>query len=76
MRKPVIGFPTRSDTNRAVDPQLMARGLKFWSYGERDCTIYVAKTKGFRSAGPLFSHLQKVGFFMMQLICSQFVHLR
>ena len=23
------GFPTRSDTNRAVQPQKMARGLKF-----------------------------------------------
>ena len=23
------GFPTRSDTNRAVQPQVMARGLKF-----------------------------------------------
>ena len=30
VRKPVIGFPTRSDTNRAVQPQEIARGLKFW----------------------------------------------
>ena len=29
MRKPVFGFPTKSDTNRAVQPQKMARGLKF-----------------------------------------------
>ena len=29
MRKPVFGVPTRSDTNRAVQPQKMARGLKF-----------------------------------------------
>ena len=31
MRKPVIypGFPTRSDTNRAVQTQKMARDLKF-----------------------------------------------
>ena len=29
MRKPVFGFPTRSDTNRAVQLQKMARGLKF-----------------------------------------------
>ena len=29
MRKPVFGVPTRSDTNRAVKPQKMARGLKF-----------------------------------------------
>ena len=27
MRKPVFGFPTRSDTNRAV--QMIARALKF-----------------------------------------------
>ena len=25
-----LGFPTRSDTNRAVQPQEMARGFKFW----------------------------------------------
>ena len=28
-RKPVFGFPTRSDTNRAVQPLKMARGSKF-----------------------------------------------
>ena len=30
VRKPVLGVPTRSDTNQAVKPQKMARGLKFW----------------------------------------------
>ena len=29
MGKPVLGFLIRSDTNRAVQPQKMARGLKF-----------------------------------------------
>ena len=29
VRKPVFGFPTRSDTNKAVQPQKIARGLKF-----------------------------------------------
>ena len=29
MRKPMFWFPTRSDTNRAVQLQKMARGLKF-----------------------------------------------
>ena len=24
------GFPTRSDINKALQPQKMARGLKFW----------------------------------------------
>ena len=28
-RKCVFGFPTKSDTNRAVQPQKIARGLKF-----------------------------------------------
>ena len=30
VRKQVLGFPTRSDTNWAVQPQKMARDLKFW----------------------------------------------
>ena len=29
VRKPVFGFPTRSDTNRVVQTQEMVRGLKF-----------------------------------------------
>ena len=29
VRKPVFEFPTRSDTNRAVQPQKMAGGFKF-----------------------------------------------
>ena len=29
MRKPTFWFPTRSDTNQAVQLQKMARGLKF-----------------------------------------------
>ena len=29
MRKPVFGVSTRSDTNRTVQPQKMARGLNF-----------------------------------------------
>ena len=29
LRKPVYGFPTRSGTNRAVQPQKIARILKF-----------------------------------------------
>ena len=45
-----LGFPTRSDTNRAVQPQKTVRGLKFQDLGsryvdKRDCTIYIAKTK-------------------------------
>ena len=29
LRIPVFGFPIRSDTNQAVQPPKMARGLKF-----------------------------------------------
>ena len=37
------GFLTRSNTNRAVQPQKITIGLRFGK--SRDCTIYVAKTK-------------------------------
>ena len=30
VKKPVYGFLTSSDTNRAVQPQKMDGGLKFW----------------------------------------------
>ena len=30
MRKPTLAFPTRSDIKRAVQPQKMAKCLKFW----------------------------------------------
>ena len=30
MRKPTIWVPTRSDTNRAVQSQIMVRGWTFW----------------------------------------------
>ena len=29
VRKPVLGFPTRSDTNRAVQLQKISRGIKY-----------------------------------------------
>ena len=32
------GFPTRSDTNRAVQPQTMARGLKFRTIPNNICS--------------------------------------
>ena len=37
------GFPTRSDTNWAVQPQKMARGFDFVFKNQRVCTIYVVK---------------------------------
>ena len=38
-------FPTRSDTNRAVQSQKMARGWKFWIQKVEELCIRVAKTK-------------------------------
>ena len=64
MRK-TLGFPSRSDANRSVQPQ-MARGLNFAFRKQRDCTscIYVVKTKVLVSCAvtaqlisPLFSHI-------------------
>ena len=43
-RKPVFGIADRSDTNRAKQPQMMVRGLKF-QIVMRDCSTYVVKTK-------------------------------
>ena len=46
MRKPVFGVPTRSDTNRAVQPQKMARGLKFRIKEEEGLYYPCSKIKG------------------------------
>ena len=47
MRKPVLGVSDhwRSDTNQAVQPQKMAKGLIFGIRKQRVCIIYVANTK-------------------------------
>ena len=39
------GFPTRSDTKLAVQPQKMVKGLIFWIRKWRYVTICIAKTK-------------------------------
>ena len=39
-------FPTRSDTNRAVQPQEMARGLKFWIYEEEGLYYLCSENRG------------------------------
>ena len=41
-KKQSLGFPTRSDKNRAVQPQKMARGLKFWIL-EEEGLYYLTK---------------------------------
>ena len=46
-RKPVLWVLDQVDTNWAVQPQKMAKGLKFRS----DSRIYVAKTKALISCG-------------------------
>ena len=46
MRKPVLGFPTRSDTNRAVQLQKVARGLKFRIYEVQGFYYLCSENKG------------------------------
>ena len=67
------GFPTRADTNRAVEPQKMARSFKFRIKIEEGLYYLYSKNKGadlLRGSASLFSHMQNVGFLMMRLICS------
>ena len=40
----LLRYPTMSDTNRAVQPQKMARGFKFWIRKDEGF-YYIAKTK-------------------------------
>ena len=76
MIKHVFGFPTRSDTNRAVQPQKMARSLKFWIWEVEGLHYLCNKNKGTDQLHgcpigelPLcFSLMQKASFLMMQLI--------
>ena len=44
--KPVLGFPTRSATNQTVEPQKMARGLKFQIYEVEGLYYLFSKNKG------------------------------
>ena len=46
MRKPFFGFLIRSDTNRAVQPQKIARGLKFQIYIEEELHYPCGENKG------------------------------
>ena len=46
MRKPTFWFPTWSDTNRAVQPQKMARDLKFWIYVVEEVYYPCSENKG------------------------------
>ena len=46
MRKPKFWFLTRSDTNQAVQPQIMARGLKFRIKEEEGLYYPCSENKG------------------------------
>ena len=46
MRKPTFWFPTRSDTNQAVQLQKMARGFKFWIQKVEGLYYLCSKNKG------------------------------
>ena len=46
VRKPVFGFPTRSDTNRAAQLLNEARDLKFWIYKVEGLYYQCSENKG------------------------------
>ena len=61
--KPAMWFPTRSDTNRPVQSQKMARSLKFWSKVEEELYYPSSENKGADQLRvTLFLHMQIVGF--------------
>ena len=66
-----LGFPTRSDTNPALQPQKMAR-LEISDMKQIDCIIFVVKTMMLISctvtAATLFLHMQKTGFLLIRHI--------
>ena len=45
-RKPVFGVSIRSDTNRAVQSQKMARDLKFWTVKVEEFYHLCSENKG------------------------------
>ena len=67
-----LGFPTRFDTNWAVQPQKVAGGLKFWILEVEGLYYLCSKNKGadqlhdYRAADLClcFTHMQKTGFLM------------
>ena len=81
MTKPVFGVSdqVQSDTNLAIQPQKMVRGLKFRIYKEERLYIYVTKTKVLISfvvtaqliCAFVFAFANKTGFLMI-LIYSRY----
>ena len=60
MRKPTFWFPTWSDSNQAVQPKKMARGLKFRIWKVEGLCYLCSENKG-------ADQLCNVGFLMPQL---------
>ena len=71
MRKPVFGVSTRQETNQAVKPQKLARGLKFWILEVEECSKNKGADhlhgNGAADLRPLFSYMQIAGFLMTRL---------
>ena len=71
MRKNLsLGFPIRSDTNWAVQPQMMVGGMNFEI---KEVDVHEAKTKAlisctFTSQLSAFSHMRKTGFLTKRVI--------
>ena len=61
------GFPTRSDTNQAVQTQKMARGLKFW-ISEVEGLYYPCSENKDADQLRLCFHMPKTGFLMTRFI--------
>ena len=77
MRNPVFGFPTRSDTNQAVQEQKMARGFKFRIKEDEGLCYRCSENNGadqlhsYREADLrlcCFRIMQKAGFLTSRLI--------
>ena len=60
------GFPTSSHANQVVQPQKMAKGLKFWIWEVERLYYLCSENKG----AVLFSHMRKAVFLMTRLIFS------
>ena len=65
MRKPVFGVSDQSHKNRAVQPQKIARGLKFRIKVVEGLYYTCSENKGADQLRG--SHMQKAGFLMRRL---------
>ena len=68
MRKPTFWFLTWSDTNWAVQLQMMARGLKFRIWKVEGLYYLCSENKGADLRLCFNTHMQNVGFLMTRLV--------